>query len=99
MRKKIHVSNGAIATDIRSTRRYVQEIKKAGTLLDRDTEKALAVRSQDGDIEARNKLIESNLRFAIQVARQYQGMGLELEDLIGFANVGLFEAAERFDAN
>ena len=93
MRKKIHVSNGAIATDIRSTRRYVQEIKKTGTLLDRDTEKALAVRSQAGDIQARNRLI------AIQVARQYQGMGLELEDLIGFANVGLFEAAERFDAN
>jgi RNA polymerase primary sigma factor len=37
------------------------------------------------------------LRFAVQVAKQYQGMGLELEDLIGFANLGLFEAAKRFD--
>ena len=99
MTKRIHVGNGAIVTDVASTRRYVQEIKKTGSLLSRDQEKALAERSVNGDIKARNQLIESNLRFAIQVARQYQGMGLELEDLIGFANVGLFEAAERFDSN
>jgi RNA polymerase sigma factor (sigma-70 family) len=76
----------------------VQEIKKSGTLLSREQEKEIAIKSGAGDIKARNQLVESNLRFAIQVARQYQGMGLELEDLIGFANVGLFEAAERFDA-
>ena len=98
MRKKIHVSNGAIVTDVASTRRYVQEIKKSGSLLTREQEKEIAVKSSAGDIVSRNRLVESNLRFAIQVARQYQGMGLELEDLIGFANVGLFEAAERFDA-
>lgn len=99
MTKRIHVGNGAIVTDVASTRRYVQEIKKTGSLLNRDQEKSLAERSSNGDIKARNQLIESNLRFAIQVARQYQGMGLEFEDLIGFANVGLFEAAERFDSN
>ena len=98
MRKKIHVGNGAIVTDVASTRRYVQEIKKTGSLLTREQEKEIAVKSSAGDIVSRNRLVESNLRFAIQVARQYQGMGLELEDLIGFANVGLFEAAERFDA-
>ncbi len=98
MRKKIHVSNGAISTDVYSTRRYVQEIKKIGNLLDRNAERELAKKSEAGDLLARNQLVEANLRFAIQVARQYQGMGLELEDLIGFANVGLFEAAERFDS-
>ena len=98
MRKKIHVGNGAIVTDVASTRRYVQDIKKTGSLLTREQEKEIAVKSSAGDIVSRNRLVESNLRFAIQVARQYQGMGLELEDLIGFANVGLFEAAERFDA-
>ena len=72
------------------------EIKKA-PLLDRDTETALARRALAGDRYAVNKLVESNLRFAVQVAKQYQGMGLELEDLIGFANLGLFEAAKRFD--
>ena len=74
----------------------MSEIKKA-PLLDRDTETALARRALAGDRYAVNKLVESNLRFAVQVAKQYQGMGLELEDLIGFANLGLFEAAKRFD--
>ena len=72
------------------------EIKKA-PLLDRDTETALATKALAGDKKAQNKLVESNLRFAVQVAKQYQGMGIELEDLIGFANLGLFEAAKRFD--
>jgi RNA polymerase primary sigma factor len=96
MKKRIHVGNGAIVTDVTSTRIYVKEIKKASNIAATD-QKALAEAMVKGDIQARNKLIETNLRFAIQVARQYQGMGLELEDLIGFANVGLFEAAERFD--
>ena len=72
------------------------EIKKA-PLLDRDTESQLATAALAGDRKSINKLVESNLRFAVQVAKQYQGMGLELEDLIGFANLGLFEAAKRFD--
>ena len=72
------------------------EIKKA-PLLDRDEETKLATAALAGDRKAVNKLVESNLRFAVQVAKQYQGMGIELEDLIGFANIGLFEAAKRFD--
>lgn len=96
MGKKIHVSNGAIITDVTSTRQYVKELKKTQGLT-KDVEHALAIKAQAGDIGARNQLVEANLRFAIQVARQYQGMGLELEDLIAFANIGLFEAVERFD--
>ena len=72
------------------------EIKKA-PLLDKDTETALARKALAGDVVAQNKLVESNLRFAVQVAKQYQGMGLELEDLIQVANLGLFEAVKRFD--
>lgn len=72
------------------------EIKKA-PLLDKDTETALARQALAGDVVAQNKLVESNLRFAVQVAKQYQGMGLELEDLIQVANLGLFEAVKRFD--
>ena len=96
MAKQIHVGNGAIVTDVLSTKQYVKEIKKSVTL-SREVERGLAERVQAGDTAARNQLVESNLRFVIQVARQYQGMGLELEDLIGFGNVGLFEAAERFN--
>ena len=93
---KIFVSTGAVMTDTLSVKKYMSEIKKA-PLLDKYTETALAEKALAGDIEAQNMLVESNLRFAVQVAKQYCGMGLELEDLIGFANLGLFEAAKRFD--
>jgi len=98
MAKKIHVSTGAIVTDVASTLRYIQEVKKHGNLSKAD-ELELATRAKAGDRAAVNRLVESNLRFVIQVARQYQGMGIELEDLIAFGNIGLFEAAERFDTS
>lgn len=96
MGKKIHVSTGAIVTDVASTLRYIQEVKKHGNLTKAE-EHELANRIKAGDREAVNRLVESNLRFVIQVAKQYQGMGVLLEDLIAFGNIGLFEAAERFD--
>jgi RNA polymerase primary sigma factor len=98
MAKRINVSNGAIITDTNSIRQYVKETKKALTL-SRADEKALLIAAQAGDVTARDTLVKANLRFTIQVARSYQGMGLELEDLIAFANIGLFEAVDRFDTN
>ena len=83
---KIYVTTGVVATDTKSVKKYMGEIKKP----------KLLTREQEADA-TRDQLIESNLRFVVQVARQYQGMGVELEDLIGFGNLGLFEAAERFD--
>ena len=83
---KIYVTTGVVATDTVSIKKYMGEIKKP----------KLLTREQEADA-TRDQLIESNLRFVVQVARQYQGMGVELEDLIGFGNLGLFEAAERFD--
>ena len=83
---KIYVTTGAIATETKSVKKYMADIKKP----------KLLTREQEADA-TRDQLVESNLRFVVQVAKQYQGMGLELEDLIGFGNVGLFEAAERFD--
>ena len=93
---KIFVSTGAVMTDTLSVKKYMGEIKKA-PLLTKDEETALARKALAGDRQAVNRLVECNLRFAVQVAKQYCGMGLELEDLIGFANLGLFEAAKRFD--
>ena len=93
---KIYVTTGAVMTDTPSVKKYMGAIKKA-PLLDKDTETALARQALAGDVVAQNKLVESNLRFAVQVAKQYQGMGLELEDLIQVANLGLFEAVKRFD--
>lgn len=93
MTRRIHVSNGAIVAEAGSTRRYISELKR-GQQSDQD----LMHRMQSGDIEARNQVIENNLRFVMQVARSYQNMGLDMEDLIAFGNIGLFEAAQRFDA-
>ena len=95
---KIFVTTGAVMTDTLSVKKYMSEIKKA-PLLNKDEETALAIAAKAGDTKAQKRLVECNLRFAVQVAKQYQGMGLELEDLIGFANEGLFEAAKRFDPN
>jgi len=83
---KIYVTTGAVATETESVKKYMGEIKKT-PLLSREQEQSAT----------RNELVSSNLRFVVQVAKQYQGMGLELEDLIAFGNIGLFEAAERFD--
>lgn len=96
MGKKIHVSTGAIVTDVASTLRYIQEVKRPESLT-REQEQALARRIKAGDRKAINELVEPNLRFVIQVAKQYQGMGLDLADLIAFGNIGLIEAAERFN--
>ena len=93
---KIYVTTGAVMTDTPSVKKYMSEIKKA-PLLDRDEETSLANEAKAGSSKARRRLVECNLRFAVQVAKQYQGMGLELEDLIQVANLGLFEAVKRFD--
>ena len=93
---KIYVSTGAVVTDTPSVKKYMSEIKKS-PLLDRDNEIALATKAKAGDVKAQQLLVKSNLRFAVQVAKQYQGMGLEIEALIQVANLGLFEAVKRFD--
>ena len=49
------------------------------------------------DINARNKLVESNLKFAANIARNYKGLGLSYSDLIQEANAGLFRAADKFE--
>jgi RNA polymerase primary sigma factor len=97
MAKRINVSNGVIITDTASIRQYVKETKKPATFSLAE-EKTLLTAAQSGDLQARDTIIRANLRFVIQVARSFQGMGLELEDLIAFGNVGLFEAVDRYDA-
>lgn len=77
-------------------RLYMREISKI-PLLTAEEEKEMAIRSKNGDREALQKLVEGNLRFVISVAKKYNGCGLALMDLINEGNVGLLEAARRFD--
>ncbi len=76
---------------------YFQNIKKYG-LLSAKEEMALAKRVARGDREARNRMIESNLRLVVNIAKHYIGRGLPLQDLIEEGNIGLIKAVERFKA-
>mgnify|MGYP001829107889 CR=1 FL=1 len=79
-----------------SLNRYFQEIKDIPRLT-REDEIDLARRIRKGDAEARDRLINANLRLVVKIARKYQNCGLPLEDLVSEGNVGLTTAAERFD--
>ena len=75
---------------------YLNQINKI-PLLSREEEDNLARLSKNGDEEAKNKLIKSNLRFVVSIAKKYQTSGISLLDLINEGNMGLIKAAEKFD--
>ena len=75
---------------------YLKDIAY-NTLLTPQQEFDLAVRIRSGDRKSLEKMVESNLRFVITIAKEYQGRGLPLEDLIAEGNVGLVRAATRYD--
>jgi len=75
---------------------YLRELRKI-PLLNGEEEQSFARRAAAGDTRARRRLIEANLRFVVMVARRYRRCGVPLEDLIDEGNIGLIQAAERFD--
>lgn len=77
--------------------KYLDEIGRE-QLLRAEEEARLSARILKGDERALNKLIEANLRFVIVIARQYQGKGLSMEDLVSEGNIGLMKAASKYDA-
>jgi RNA polymerase primary sigma factor len=77
-------------------RLYLKEISRFPQLTPED-EKNLGERIQKGDEEAFRKLIESNLRFVVAMAKKYSRSGYPLHELINEGNMGLIEAAQRFD--
>ena len=79
-----------------SIEKYLKEIG-GFSLLSQAQEIALGQRIRKGDEEALDNLVKSNLRFVISVAKEYQGQGLSLPDLISEGNLGLIKAAQRFD--
>ena len=75
---------------------YLGKIR-GGRLLNATEERELSRRAQEGDKEARKRLIESNLRLVISIAKKYRGRGVSFEDLIQEGNAGLIKAVERFN--
>ncbi|MDY0268210.1 sigma-70 family RNA polymerase sigma factor [Trichloromonas sp.] len=74
---------------------YLKEIQKT-TLLTAEDERELAARISEGDEQARNRMIESNLRLVVKIAKRYMNRGLPFLDLIEEGNLGLIKAVERF---
>ena len=86
-----------ILSDEENTLRlYFDDIAESRPL-SREREVELSARIQDGDMVARDELVQANLRFVIDVAKNYQNRGLSLLDLISAGNLGLLTAADRFD--
>jgi RNA polymerase primary sigma factor len=75
---------------------YLSRVRE-GRLLDAGEERDLSRRAHGGDREARRRLIESNLRLVISIAKKYRGRGVPFEDLIQEGNAGLIKAVEKFD--
>src|SRR5580692_9117565 len=79
-----------------SIRLYLREIGQV-KLLTPQEEIQLAARIKKGDKKAREHMIKANLRLVVKIARDYEGIGLPLLDLISEGNIGLMKAVERFD--
>jgi len=75
---------------------YLKEISRV-PLLSPDQELALAQQAKAGDKAAIDRLTESNLRFVVSIAKEFQGRGLSMADLINEGNVGLMKAVQRFE--
>jgi len=94
--RQLKITNKITTRESLALDKYLNDIGKIA-MLTPEQEADLARRIREGDQEALGKLTESNLRFVVSVAKQYQNQGLSLSDLINEGNVGLMKAAKRFD--
>ena len=85
------------STDIDILKIYLNELNKK--LLTKEEEYKLGIRKLNGDKNAKDELIEANLRLVVSIAKKYINRGLGLEDLIQEGNIGLVKAAENYDVN
>lgn len=94
--KQLKITTKITSRDSFSIDKYLSEISKL-PMMSEDEEVLVAKRIREGDSTAMEKLIQSNLRFVVSVAKQYQNQGLALNDLINEGNIGLIKAATKFD--
>jgi RNA polymerase primary sigma factor len=94
--RPLKISQSITNREAVSLEKYLREIAKI-QLLSAEEEARLAYQSRSGDRKALHRLVQANLRFVVSVAKQYQHQGLPLADLINEGNVGLINAAQKFD--
>ena len=94
--RQLKITQSITSREGDSLERYLQEINKE-PMITPEEEVILAHRIHNGDDDALEQLTKANLRFVVSVAKQYQGQGLGLIDLINEGNVGLITAAKKFD--
>ncbi len=94
--KALRLTNQITQRDSESIEKYLSEIGKTD-VINSEREAELARKIKDGDLDALEELVNSNLRFVVSVAKQYQNQGLPLSDLINEGNLGLIRAAKKFD--
>lgn len=94
--KKITTSKKITDRSSESFNLYLKDLVKLPVLTDSENVE-LCLKAQQGDEEARNKLVTGNLRFVITCAKHFQGQGLELGDLVAEGNFGLFKAIDAYD--
>jgi RNA polymerase primary sigma factor len=94
--RQLRITTSITNRESPSLEKYLNEISKV-ELISPEEEVRLAGLIRKGDKKALDRLTKANLRFVVSVAKQYQGQGLSLPDLINEGNLGLIKAAQRFD--
>ncbi len=94
--RQLKITNKITSRESLALDKYLNDISKIEMLKPGD-EADLERKIRAGDMQALEKMTQSNLRFVVSVAKQYQNQGLSLSDLINEGNVGLMKAAKRFD--
>ena len=98
MRKSKRIGVTAMTNDENVLNMYLKEINRI-PLLSREEEIELSKEAAAGNKAAKDKIVRSNLRFVVNVAKKYQGHGIDLVDLISEGNIGLLTAIDRFDVS
>lgn len=94
--RQLKISQSITNRESPSLEKYLQEINKVD-LISTEEEIQLTRLIKEGDQAALDRLTKANLRFVVSVAKQFQGQGMPLTDLINEGNIGLIKAAQRFD--
>lgn len=98
MRNTTKITQSITNRELQSFDKYLKDINPI-SLISPEREIELANQIKSGSQRAQKELVEANLRFVVSIAKQYQGRGLEISDLVSEGNLGLIKAAQKFDAS